>query len=430
MNTATSYAAVVGLDWEQTAHALCLWPTGAASPEASRLPHTPAAIAAWAADLRARFGGQPIAVCLEQSRGSLVSVLRQYDFLVLFPLNPKQLADYRSAVAPSGAKSDPFDAELLARFWREHHAQFPAGRPADPVSRALQLLAEQRRKWVEDRVALGHQLRSLLAATYPLALELLRTGAIESDWFLSLLEAFPAQRELQRASPRRLARVLPTVSRHVEESSAEELQAARVQRIRDALPMTTDAAELEHSRLAIKHLVIQLRALLAAIAECEERQAARFAEHPDHELFASFPGAGAALAPRLAAAYGTDRTRFPTARDMQQLSGVAPVTKASGKTRVVHLRWACPKFLRQTFHEFASCSVKFSKWAQAFVAERKSRGERYQTILRALAFKWQRILHRCWQTGELYDEERYLAQLRKKGAKFLAYLPPKPEPTT
>ncbi len=427
MTVSAPYAAVVGLDWEQTAHAICLWPADAEAPEASRLPHTPAAIAAWVADLRARFGGRLIAVCLEQSRGSVVSVLRQYDVLVLFPLNPKQLADYRSAVAPSGAKSDPGDAELLARFWREHHAQIPAGRPADQASRALQLLAEQRRKWVEDRVALGHRLRALLTAAYPVALELLQAGAIESDWFLTLLEAYPAQRELQRASPRQLARVLPRLARRSDDPSAEELQAALVTRIRAALPMTTDAAELEHSRLVIKHLVIQLRGLLAAIAECERQQAVRFAEHPDHELFSSFPGAGAALAPRLAAAYGTDRTRFPTAREMQQLSGVAPITRASGKTRVVQMRRACPRFVRQTFHEFANCSVKFSKWAQAFVAERKARGHRYQTILRALAFKWQRIIHRCWQTGEPYDEQRYLAQLRKKGAKFLAYLPPEPE---
>jgi len=143
-----------------------------------------------------------------------------------------------------------------------------------------------------------------------------------------------------------------------------------------------------------------------------------------------FPGAGKALAPRLAAAYGTDRDKFQSAQDMQQLSGIAPVTRASGKTKVAYMRWGCPKFLRQTFHEFARCSIKFSRWAKAYVAMRNASGHRYQETVRALAFKWQRVLFQCWKTRQPYDEDRYLQRLHASGSKIIQFLPPNPVPPT
>lgn len=124
-----------------------------------------------------------------------------------------------------------------------------------------------------------------------------------------------------------------------------------------------------------------------AIAECDQKIAALFAKHPDRDVFTSFPGAGSALAPRLAAAFGTDREKFQRAHDVQQMSGIAPVTRSSGKTKVLQIRWACPKFLRQTFHEFARCSTKFSVWAQAYLEMRRTADTTYQVIIRALAFK-------------------------------------------
>ena len=111
---------------------------------------------------------------------------------------------------------------------------------------------------------------------------------------------------------------------------------------------------------------------------------------------------------------------------MQQYSGIAPVLRASGKTKVAHLRHACPKFLRQTFHEHARCSVAKSCWARAYMNMRTSKGHGYQEILRGLAFKWQRILFRCWKNKESYDEERYLQRLRDTGSKLIPFLSPEP----
>ena len=90
---------------------------------------------AWAADLRTRFRGRPIAVCLEQSRGALIYALLKYEFLVLFPINPKQLASYREAFVPCGPKDDPTDAELLCQFVEQHHARLRVSRPLLLTSR-------------------------------------------------------------------------------------------------------------------------------------------------------------------------------------------------------------------------------------------------------------------------------------------------------
>jgi transposase len=423
MMSAESFAAFIGLDWEQETHSVCLLPVADGVMQHGEVKHDPEAIADWVAGLRAQFGGRRVAICVELSRGPLVYALMQYEFLTLYPINPKQLADYRAALYPSGAKNDPNDAELLARFLRDHPDKVRAWHPDDEVTRALRLMTEQRRKWVQDRVSLTNELRQRLMESYVLALEFCPVEAW-SESFLALLEKFPSQRELQRASPKQLERWLPRRRRAADDPPAEELLRERIAALRKAKPMTSDKAVLEHARLVVVNLVVMIRTLNRSIAECDAKIAELFAKHPDAELFASFPGAGKALAPRLAAAYGTDRNKFQTAEDMQQFSGIAPVTKSSGKITIVRMRWACPKFLRQTFHEFALRSTNYSRWAQAYVAMRKARGDRYHEIIRGLAFKWQRILFRCWKSRQNYDEDRYLNRLRATGSKLISYLSP------
>jgi transposase len=416
-------AAFVGVDWADEEHAFCVFPADGSPARRGVLRQTPEAIAAWVADLRERFGGRSVAICLEQSRGPLLYGLMAYDFLLLYPINPVQLAAYRKAFDPSGAKGDPRDGELLARFVREHHDQLRAWRPDDAITRGLRLLCQQRRAWVEQRVAVENELRQRLKEAYPLALQLF-TGDLHAAHVLTFLAKFPALKELQRASPRQVAKFLRAPRRSPDDPPVEQLQQQRVQAIRQALPLTQDRAIVEHARLVIVHAVAQIRLLNSAIDDCEQKIASWFSEHPDHDLFQNLPGAGAALAPRLAAAFGSDREKFHNAREIQQLTGVAPVTRSSGKSTVVKFRWACPKFLRQTFHEFARCSTKSSPWAQAYLAMRTAAGDSHQVAIRGLAYKWQRILFRCWKDHQPYDEQRYLQSLRAKGSKLLAFLPP------
>jgi hypothetical protein len=92
------------------------------------------------------------------------------------------------------------------------------------------------------------------------------------------------------------------------------------------------------------------------------------------------------------------------------------VTKRSGRHSHVERRWAAPAFLRQSFHEYAQCSLRSSPWARAYYYGQRLRGKSHHTAIRALAFKWIRIIYRCWQDRTPYDEARYLAALARRGS--------------
>ena len=163
-------------------------------------------------------------------------------------------------------------------------------------------------------------------------------------------------------------------------------------------------------------LARQLQALAPYIRQYDEQIAQLFSQHPDRVLFDNLPGAGDALAPRLLCAFGSNRDRFDNVLEPLSFFGLAPVTERSGKTTFIHFRWACPKFLRQTFHEFAGCSVRFCDWAAAFYDQQRARGKDHHVAVRALAYKWIRILFRCWKTRQPYDPQRYRAALAHRGS--------------
>jgi transposase len=103
------------------------------------------------------------------------------------------------------------------------------------------------------------------------------------------------------------------------------------------------------------------------------------------------------------------------------LAGVAPVMERSGQSCWVRWRYFCPKFLRQTFHEYAGESIRHSFWARAYYEQQRAKGKSHHAAVRSLAFKWVRIIFRLWQTRAAYDEVKYLEGLRKKGSPLLSY---------
>jgi transposase len=418
--TATTFAAFIGIDWANEQHAVALHWEGSKRPEVTTLDHESGALEAWAAELQTRLEGRPCALCIEQSRGALIYALMRFSFLVLFPINPKQLARYREAVSPSGAKDDPSDAVLLADFVKLHYRQMRAWHPDDTVTRTLGLLSESRRQTVNLRTALGQRLRQRLKEYFPFALELLGSQAIHSAWFLTLLDKCPTFAILRRASPRQLERLSPHPRRRPDSQDCQDNP--WLARVRAAKPLVTDEAVILAGRFDVETLVAQLEALNQAIDRYDAQIAKDLARHPDAKLFRSIPGAGRSLTPRLISAFGTDRTRFPNATAVQEFSGIAPVTKRSGQTHTVHRRRACSKFLRQTFHELAEHSRKGSGWAAAYYKMLRAKGKRHHASVRALAFKWIRILFRCWHDRVTYDEQKYLQRLQKTASPILQYL--------
>jgi hypothetical protein len=161
------FAAYVGLDWADQKHAVSLESADGLVIEEFELDQKPDAIHAWVAQLRRRFGGQSVAIAIEQAKGALIHALMMYEFIVLYPINPKALAKYREALTVSGSKDDPSDAQLLREFFKKHCEHLRAWIPGDVQTRTIQLLSEHRRNAVEDRVRLMHRIESLLKAREP-----------------------------------------------------------------------------------------------------------------------------------------------------------------------------------------------------------------------------------------------------------------------
>jgi transposase len=396
----TEFAALVAIDWADRKHVWALQKAGSSERETGTIDHTPEAVEVWASELRLRFGGQQVAVALEQSRGPLVFTLTKYEHLVIFPVHPTVLVNYRKSFRPSGAKDDPNDAGLLLDILTLHRDKLRRLNPDTTETRTLQFLVEERRKLVQEKTRYSNRITAHLKMYFPQVLNWF--DEIGSNIAVEFLEHWPSLEKLQRARPATIERFF------IGHNSRDRGRIAqRLESIRKAIPATTDAAVLASSSTAIVGWATLLKQVLAVIAVYDEKIAALARSHPDYTLMNSFPGAGAALTPRLIAAMGSQRERYQTAHEVQCYSGIAPVVASSGQQRWVHWRWACPKFLRQTFHEWALHSIAYSNWAREYYEQQRAKGKRRNTVIRSLAFKWIRILFRCWKDRTPYDEAFY-----------------------
>jgi transposase len=398
-------AAFVGLDWADQKHVATLQEANSDQRQRFTLDQTPEALQSWIQQLRNRFAGRPVAIAVEQKRGALIYALMHVDFLHLYPVNPQTLSQFRKAFYPSGAKDDPVDADLLLEILMAHRQHLRVWIPDDVRTRSIQLLAEDRRHLVDERTALTNQLTAALKMYFPQALDWF--GDLHTARACAFLQRWPSLQQLKRATPSSV-RKFYRAQGYRGEDKLEQLIAS----IPKAQPLTQDGAVLLAGSMKVQALVTQIPLLTESIERYDQQIASLFEQHDDSTLFGSFPGAGPSLAPRLLAAFGSNRGRFEFAAEMQQLAGIAPVTEKSGTGIWIHWRLACSKFLRQTFHEFAGQSIAQSDWARACYDQLRKRGKSHHAALRALAFKWIRIIFRCWKTRTPYDEARYCKSLQ------------------
>jgi transposase len=347
--TSREYAAYIGIDWADRKHDICLYDPATGTWEVSIIAHTPDAIKAWVKSLRQRFAGQRIAVATELKRGPLIYVLCQFDFLVLYPVNPRTVANYRKAFKLSRAKSDPIDAQILVELLLKHDEKLRAWEPESPEIRALRQWTEARRMLVGEKVRLTNRITAALKNYYPQVLDWFEDK--DTQVFCAFVERYPTLKAAQAATPAVLTEFF-TRHKVVRRSAIER----RIEQIAQGSPLTEDAAIVEPSQWLVSALINQLKGLLKTLDEVNAKIAALFTAHPDATFFANLPGAGPHRAPRLLVAFSEDRTRYTQAQDLLRYTGIAPVTESSGNKCWVHWRWSCPIFLRQTFVEWADQS--------------------------------------------------------------------------
>lgn len=402
----SGFVAWIGLDWGQDTHAFALDDRSGQAQEGT-LTHTAETLHGWLAQLAQRFAGQPVALAIEASRGPVIAALLHYPWLTVYPINPLTSARYRQAFAPSGAKDDQPDARVLLELVRDHTAKLRPLELQDADTQKLAGLVQARRDMVDRRTQVLNQLSALLKTYYPQAFELV--GNLNTELAADFLDRWPDLLTLKAARPGSIKRFY-----HAHNLRRPELLAQRLAFIRQARALTTNEVTLHVAVLHLRLLLDQWRVFHRHLPRLDDQIKQVFRHHPEADLFRNLPGAGPALGPRLCAAFGTVRTLYPSPASLQKLVGVAPVREKSGHQLWTHWRWQAPRFLRQTFVEWAGQTVVYCAWARAYYQHMTAKGKSHQVILRALAFKWIRVLWKCWQTRTPYDEARYLQQLLKR----------------
>ena len=416
MTTTHPYDLVIGLDRSDRKADLHYIDTHTGKQWSQIIETQPEALHDWLADLRQHYPDAKIGLCIEQPAGAIIPFLETYAWITLHAINPVSLQKYREAFVTSRAKDDAKDARYLAELLLHHHTELPVWQPEDSATRKLQLLVSHRRSVVNERTGLTNRLQALLKQYFPQA----HTLCGEELWrplATDFLLKWPTLQKVLKVKTATLMRFY-----YLHGSRSEKLIERRLQLIEKAVPLTDEPALLESYALRIQLICRELKLVVNAIKDYERQIAEAFAEHPDREIFRNLPGAGPTLGPRLLASMGSRRERFENAAALQHHSGIAPVTKQSGGKRHVHRRYLCPKFLRQSFHEYAKESILHSRWAAAYYQQQRVKGSPHNTAVRALAFKWQRIIFRLWQDNLVYREETYEAALKKNRSPLVARL--------
>ena len=411
-------AAFVGWDWADREHEVRLREAGSDQIETRQVAGTPVALHEWAADMRSRYEGRPVGVCIETCRGAVIWALMAYDHIVLYPVNPKSAASFRETFYPSGKKDDPVDADVLLELLYKHEERLKPLDPADPATRSLGILSEHRRKLVHDVVRTTNRLRANLKSYFPQAFELV--GELDSPMSCAFLKQWPSLTEVKRVRPATLRKFY-----HSHGSRSKVRIDARLALLSSAVALTNDIAVVESGMAVTKSLVRVITALVESIGEIEAQQQSIYSTHPEHDLIDSFPGLGPVFGARITALLGSDRDRFASHVELQLLTGVAPVTKSSGGRKgvtTVHRRLKRSKFLHQTIVEWAGQSIKHSAWARAFYDMKRAAGHGHWAALRSLGFKWLRILFRCWKEEIHYDETTHVDALKERGSPVVAYI--------
>ncbi len=410
-----SYDLLISLDRSDRTAALALFDLRAGAFLAeSLLDLAPEALDAWWRALRAAHPTASIAVAFEQPAPNLLAFFAPRQPAAIYALNPSATWAYRQSLTVSRARNDQSDARDQALFVKNHLAELkPWSAPKATVVQ-LDRLTLSRRKQVDARTALTNQLQAALKRYFPQALELMHED-IWRPMNLEFLRKWPSAQKLQTAT---LARLRAFFHKHGSRSEARWTQ--RSELIRRLVPLAEAGAADE---LEVGALIGQIEVLTASIAGHDQVIGKLFeAEGETAERVRALPGSGPILAPRIYVALARHAPNCENAESLAAAVGVAPVTDQSGKMRKVYRRLRCDNHTRQTFIEWAKESWKHSVWAEAFVRQRQAKGQAFYAIIRALAYKWIRILWRCWQDAVAYHEETYLDRLRQKGSPLVHQL--------
>ena len=406
MRSWNEIAYYAGFDWAKDHHDVIIVDRSGQIVVDLQIEHNASGWQRWREHLAALDAG--VAVSVETSQGVVVEQLLQSGVSV-YPVSPASAKRYRERKIPSGNKTDRVDAWSLADALRLDGHGWKALAPEDPLVAELRLLCRDEVALIEERTALINQLQSALHEYYPAALEAFGDWTLPSAW--AFVERFPTPQLLLAAGKRKWEKFL-----HTHRLARSQTYQKRLESFARAGEFVSgEALTRSKSRLALAR-VRMLRTLQGQLDAYRTEIEKLFAEHPDHKLFGSLPGAGPKIAPRLLGEIGSDRARYEDPTGLQCLAGTAPVSYQSGQIHKVYLRRHCNKPLRHAVHLWANSSRRYCAWAAVYYDQLRARGKSHACALRCLGQRWLKILWKMWQTGTPYDSELHTRNQLQHGS--------------
>jgi len=393
-----------GIDWAAEEHAVCVVDDAGRVAEQFTIGHSADGFERLVRRLARHADPAELAVAIERPDGRLVDRLLDAGHPVV-PVKTTAIKAWREAEVGSGAKSDPGDAQVIADYLRLRRYDLRALRPFSAETRALRAAVRTRADLVDARVAAGNQLAAILAAFWPGAGDLF--ADVWSEIALAFLERYPTPTAAAHLGEARMAAFLRKHGYSGRRTPVELLE-----RLRSAPAGLSDGPESEARRDAVLAMIRVVRALNRSIKDLDRAVVAHLDEHPDAVVFRSLPRAGQVNAAQMLAEWGDCREAYDGPEAVAALSGMAPVTRRSGRHTAVGFRWACNTRFRNAIATFADNSRHGSPWAATVYQAAIGRGADHPHAVRILARAWIRVIYRCWVDHVAYDPGRHGAARR------------------
>lgn len=389
----------VGIDWSEKWHDVCLLDKEGGVLARGRIEDSLAGLTQLQT-LIAEHAEDPaeVAICIEKAQGLMVRALQAADYLI-YPVNPLSASRYRDRHTPSGKKSDPADAMMLADLVRtDRHRHRQLGHDSE-LAESIKVLARSHKSLIWTRQQLGNQLRSTLLQFYPGALEAFADHLCEPD-ALSLLKQAPTPDQGRGLSLAKISSALRKAGRR-----NLEQRAASIQHALRAPRLEQPALVAQAYGVTVAALVGVLQEVSANIEHQEQELGPWLQRHPDAEIYLSQPGLGTVLSARVLAEFGDDPNRFHDGRARKNYAGTSPVTRASGRSKVVLARFIRNDRLADACQRWAFSALSASPGARRYYDAQRANHKGHEEALRILANRLIGILHGCLRHRQRYSEQ-------------------------
>lgn len=400
----TEHSLIVAVDWASEKHDLLLKRNN--SYEMLTVPNSAHRLHELFHQLYKENDSKPFPVIYEKERHFLHSALKSLrDILILYPQHPLVIADYRGTRHSSRSKSDAIDCRVLMEYFTRHEDLLMP--EPETKKENLDRLCRDRRDFVNEKTKLIQKAKALLSSYFPDWTSLVNKN-LNSKVTLEFLKRYSTPQAVIAASEKELC------------SFYQEFKCRKFKltdRLSSRLQLKATIScpfELKLKTFKLAGFLDQIQALMATIESYDREIEQQFAKSNYHKIITSFPGAGPQCGPRVASFVEKNLPHTASLAQFMKLSAIAPIQDSSGKKNLVKRRYLCDRFNQQTFVEWAGQTLKSEGWQNEFYKGKRKYGMGRNQALRALAFKWLRILYACLQSGKEYNPDSHTKNRAKR----------------